>query len=30
MKLDGVGLFVNDMQTMVRFYRDVKRVQWSF
>ena len=23
MKLDGVGLFVNDMPTMVRFYRDV-------
>lgn len=23
MKLDGVGLFVNDMATMVRFYRDV-------
>ena len=22
MKLDGVGLFVNDMATMVRFYRD--------
>ena len=23
MKLDGVGLFVDDMPTMVRFYRDV-------
>ena len=23
MKLDGVGLFVNDMATMVRFYRNV-------
>ena len=23
MKFDGVGLFVNDMATMVRFYRDV-------
>lgn len=23
MKLDGVGLFVDDMATMVRFYRDV-------
>ncbi|MDE7453337.1 MAG: VOC family protein [Clostridia bacterium] len=23
MKLDGVGLFVNDMAKMVRFYRDV-------
>ena len=23
MKLDGIGLFVNDMPTMVRFYRDV-------
>ena len=23
MKLDGVGLFVEDMPTMVRFYRDV-------
>ena len=23
MKLDGVGLFVNDMATMLRFYRDV-------
>lgn len=23
MKLDGVGLFVRDMPTMVRFYRDV-------
>ena len=23
MKLDGVGLFVNDMVAMVRFYRDV-------
>ena len=23
MRLDGVGLFVNDMATMVRFYRDV-------
>lgn len=23
MKLDGVGLFVNDMPTMVRFYRDI-------
>ena len=23
MKLDGIGLFVNDMLTMVRFYRDV-------
>ena len=23
MKLDGVGLFVNDMAAMVRFYRDV-------
>lgn len=23
MKLDGVGIFVNDMPTMVRFYRDV-------
>ena len=23
MKRDGVGLFVNDMATMVRFYRDV-------
>lgn len=23
MKLDGLGLFVNDMPTMVRFYRDV-------
>ena len=23
MKLDGVGLFVDDMSTMVRFYRDV-------
>jgi catechol 2,3-dioxygenase-like lactoylglutathione lyase family enzyme len=23
MKLDGFGLFVEDMPTMVRFYRDV-------
>lgn len=23
MKLDGIGLFVNDMPTMIRFYRDV-------
>lgn len=23
MKLDGMGIFVNDMPTMVRFYRDV-------
>ena len=23
MKLDGVGLFVNDMATMIRFYRNV-------
>lgn len=23
MRLDGIGLFVNDMPTMVRFYRDV-------
>ena len=23
MRLDGFGLFVNDMDTMVRFYRDV-------
>lgn len=23
MKLDGFGLFVNDMPTMIRFYRDV-------
>ena len=23
MKLDGFGLFVNDMATMIRFYRDV-------
>ena len=23
MKLDGIGLFVNDMAKMVRFYRDV-------
>lgn len=23
MKLDGFGIFVKDMQTMVRFYRDV-------
>ena len=23
MKLDGVGLFANDMATMIRFYRDV-------
>lgn len=23
MKLDGVGLFVNDMGLMIRFYRDV-------
>ena len=23
MRLDGVGIFVNDMATMVRFYRDV-------
>lgn len=23
MKLDGIGLFVKDMATMVRFYRDV-------
>lgn len=23
MKLDGFGLFVNDMATMVRFYRDI-------
>lgn len=23
MKLDGVGLFVNDMPAMIRFYRDV-------
>ena len=23
MKLDGFGLFVNDMDTMIRFYRDV-------
>ena len=23
MKLDGFGLFVNDMGTMIRFYRDV-------
>ena len=23
MKLDGIGLFVDDMPTMVRFYRDV-------
>ena len=25
MKLDGIGLFVNDMATMVRVYRDVLR-----
>ncbi len=23
MRLDGYGLFVNDMGTMIRFYRDV-------
>ncbi len=23
MKLDGIGLFVNDMAKMIRFYRDV-------
>lgn len=23
MRLDGFGLFVNDMETMIRFYRDV-------
>lgn len=23
MKLDGLGIFVNDMPTMIRFYRDV-------
>ncbi len=23
MKLDGIGLFVKDMATMVRFYKDV-------
>lgn len=23
MKLDGFGLFVDDMPTMIRFYRDV-------
>lgn len=23
MRLDGIGLFVNDMATMIRFYRDV-------
>lgn len=23
MRLDGLGLFVNDMRTMIRFYRDV-------
>ncbi|MDD6635478.1 MAG: VOC family protein, partial [Ruminococcus sp.] len=23
MKLDGFGLFVNDMSAMIRFYRDV-------
>ena len=23
MKFDGIGLFVNDMATMIRFYRDV-------
>ena len=23
MKLDGVGLFVNDMGAMIRFYRDI-------
>ena len=23
MKLDGIGLFVNDMPTMIKFYRDV-------
>ena len=23
MKLDGFGIFVKDMKTMVRFYRDV-------
>ena len=23
MKLDGFGLFVNDMSDMIRFYRDV-------
>ena len=23
MKLDGFGIFVNDMGTMIRFYRDV-------
>ena len=23
MKLDGFGLFVNDMRAMIRFYRDV-------
>ena len=23
MRLDGFGLFVNDMGTMIRFYRDV-------
>ena len=23
MKLDGIGLFVKDMATMIRFYRDV-------
>ena len=23
MRLDGIGLFVDDMATMIRFYRDV-------
>ena len=23
MRLDGIGLFVDDMETMIRFYRDV-------
>lgn len=23
MKLDGIGIFVNDMPTMIQFYRDV-------
>ena len=27
MKLDGIGLFVNVMPTMVRFYRDVLRFE---
>ena len=27
MKLDGVGLFVNDMATMIRFYRDVLSIE---